>query len=109
MAWMSGQPYTDRVTAHIRRLRKLRRWSALEVANRTAALGHPVTRGVIASRETGRGSTISVDELVVLAAVFGVEPAELLAEEVKVCATCSGSPPPGYACLTCGESVEGSG
>lgn len=52
--------------------------SAQDLADRTAALGHPVARGVIANLENGRRASVNVADVYALAAALGVPPRELL-------------------------------
>lgn len=92
---------SNRVAANLRRLRKMRRWSAQELADRMEAAGCPVSRQVIANRESNHVvSRISVDELFAFAAVFERSVMDLIEEEIQ-CARCGGSPPTGFGCLDC--------
>lgn len=89
----------------IRRLRLARGWSVAGMVPRTEAAGHRLNHGAIRSIELGYGShgvlrSVSVDELVVLARVLGVQPAELLTP--FECRACQGAPPAGFTCQTCG-------
>jgi transcriptional regulator with XRE-family HTH domain len=71
------------VAQNVRDLRKSRRWSARIVAERCAAAGASgLGRSTIASLETGGRASITVDEVAVLAAVFGVSVPELLGMDV---------------------------
>lgn len=99
----SKYTWTLRVAANVRVLRQRRRWSAQQLSDETARHGHRISRSVIANRETGRASHVTVDDLVAYAQAFGVEPAELLAEVPPVaCARCCDKPPTGYTCNACG-------
>jgi transcriptional regulator with XRE-family HTH domain len=66
------------VAREVRRHRDRRRLSAQQLADRTADFGMPVPRNVLANLESGRRDTISVAEVLVLAAVLGVSPMELI-------------------------------
>jgi transcriptional regulator with XRE-family HTH domain len=52
--------------------------SAQELADATAALGHPITRSQIANYESGRKHSLDVTELLVIAAALRVSPTLLL-------------------------------
>lgn len=60
------------------RHRSRRKLSAPQLADRTAALGMPVPRSVLADLESGRKDTITVAEVLVIAAALGVAPADLI-------------------------------
>lgn len=53
------------------------RLSAQDLADRTAALGHEVKRSVIANLESGRRGTVTLADVLALAAALGVPPAAL--------------------------------
>jgi transcriptional regulator with XRE-family HTH domain len=73
------------------RLGKLMGWDTSTVC---AAEGH----------RSGRQRGFTTGEIIRLAAVLGIPPAQLTTR----CATCGGHPPAGYACLACG-AVSGTG
>lgn len=52
--------------------------SAQELADRCAALGHPIQRSVIANLESGRRTTVTVAELIIFGAALEVPPAYLV-------------------------------
>jgi transcriptional regulator with XRE-family HTH domain len=52
--------------------------SAQQLADRTAELGMPIPRSVLANLESGRRETVSAAELIVLAAALNVAPIELI-------------------------------
>jgi transcriptional regulator with XRE-family HTH domain len=52
--------------------------SAQQLADRTAELGMPIPRSVLANLESGRRETVSLAEILVLAAALGVSPIELM-------------------------------
>jgi transcriptional regulator with XRE-family HTH domain len=90
------------VVRSIRRLRAERRMTSHELAARCAALGTAFPRFVITNLENGRRSIVTVDELAVVADVFGVDPWSMTSD-IPVCLTCRNDAPPGYACLVCGH------
>lgn len=67
---------TARIGGEIRRLRGKR--SAQQIADRTTALGYPIGRATISELETGRRKSITVPELLILAAALDVPPILLL-------------------------------
>lgn len=100
------EPFTDRVVANVRTLRRRRRWSAARLAEEMVARGHWMTRGIIANREVGRTGGVTVDDLVGFAKVFGLEPSELLADHPPVaCQKCMDEPPAGFTCNACGTGT----
>jgi len=62
----------------IRRHRDRRKLSAQQLADRTAELGSPIPRSVLANLESGRRDAVTVAEVLVLAAALGVAPTELI-------------------------------
>lgn len=103
------QPIAAQVAANVRILRKRHRLSATAVADRTGELGFPVPRSVIANLETGRRDHVSVDELVVLAKVFEIDPVVLLTDLPPACDGCGDKPPAGFTCNACGAGRTLSG
>ena len=67
---------TDRIATAVKALRGTR--SAQWLADRTAELGHPISRTAISNLEVGRKRSVDVPELVVLARALGVPPLLLL-------------------------------
>lgn len=103
----------DRVIHNVRRLRKIRGWSAEELAARLTEAGCPIGWNVIATRESRAGresrhdaSRISVDELFAFAAALDVPVTDLISE-VSRCRRCEGAPPAGFTCNACGEVGAG--
>lgn len=92
--------FRDRVAVNIRAMRAGRRWSAQELANRSEKTTRPISRRSISQIEAG-SRDVSVDDLMALAQAFDVPAADLLAE-APICRQCSGQPPEGFACLSCG-------
>lgn len=72
--WAAG--IAQRVAAEIRRLRG--EHSGQWLSDRTAELGHRVSRTTISELENGKRMTVSVDALIVLAAALDVAVADLL-------------------------------
>lgn len=74
--------WTDQVMAtvatEVRRRRKELGWSAQELADTCADLGHPIPRNVIANMESGRRSTLPLVDVIVLAAALDTSPILLL-------------------------------
>jgi transcriptional regulator with XRE-family HTH domain len=69
---------TAMIAREIRRHRDRRKLSAQQLADLTAEFGMPIPRNVLANLESGRRDTITVAEVLVLAAVLGVSPMELI-------------------------------
>jgi transcriptional regulator with XRE-family HTH domain len=67
------------IAGQIRRHRLARELSAQQLADRCAALGMEIPRSVIANLEIGRRPTVSVAELLILAAALEVPPVALIA------------------------------
>ena len=61
-----------------RRHRERQKLGAQQLAGRTANLGMPIPRPVLASLESGHRDSVSVSEVLVLAAALGVAPSELI-------------------------------
>ncbi len=108
---MSNQASRSDIVANgIRTLRRSRGWSRDHLAERCARLGYPaLTAPALANIETGRRDArgrrrrdVTVDELFVFAEAFGTPVDALLTE--AACERCCGSPPTGFACLSCGAN-----
>jgi len=69
---------TQALANGIRRYRQERRMSTQQLADRTAELGMPIQRSVLANLENGRRGSVSVAELLILAAALGAAPIDLL-------------------------------
>lgn len=79
-------------------------YSAKEVSDQTARLGLPVSRSVIANFESGRRTSMTVDEMVVLARSLGLSLTKLLNSDD--CERCGGNPPAGFTCNGCGATAR---
>jgi transcriptional regulator with XRE-family HTH domain len=66
------------VAREVRRYRQMRGLSAQQLADRTADLGMPIQRSVLANLESGRRTTVTVAELLVLSAALTVAPVLLV-------------------------------
>lgn len=70
---------TRRVAAQVRYWREQRGMTALQLARRTDQLGYHLPRSILANLENNRRDTISVAELLILAAALDVPPVLLIA------------------------------
>jgi len=95
-------PAGNNVRRNIRRLREERRWSYWEVEERLARVGRAIPVLGLSAIDTGERH-VDVDDLVALAAVFGLGVEELLQPPAE-CETCHGAPPAGFMCLECETS-----
>ncbi|MEW1612436.1 MULTISPECIES: helix-turn-helix transcriptional regulator [unclassified Streptomyces] len=66
------------VAAEVRRRRKELGWSAQDLADRCAEIGHPIPRNVIANMESGRRSNLPLVDVMVLAEALRTPPICLL-------------------------------
>ena len=74
--WASD--WSRRIGENVRRLRKHRALSAQQLSDRCAELGYVVPRSTIANLESGRRTTVPVQEVAVLAAALEVPPMAVL-------------------------------
>ena len=101
-------PTSRIVGAHIHTLRTARGWSLREVGRLTETAGKPIGYSTIGRIENGRDHNqpavaVIVDDLVTLAAVFGLRPEQLLT--APDCFTCMDNPPAGFTCRSCGAEA----
>jgi hypothetical protein len=90
----------NNVRRNVRALRQARRMTYVELSQKLTTAGSPIP--VLGLRRIENGTRrVDADDLVALAATFGIAPA-LLLEEPTGCGTCQGAPPPGFACNECG-------
>lgn len=75
---MVGMEPSDVVRSNVNYERRHSRLTAKRLAEITTDLGTPMNRGSIASFETGRQQSITINQLMVLAQALGVAPATLL-------------------------------
>ncbi|RRQ25345.1 XRE family transcriptional regulator [Rhodococcus sp. Eu-32] len=75
-----AESLVSRIMGEVRRLRGRDHsaLSAAKLADRTADIGYPISRNVLAELESGRKKSLDVAELLVLAAALGVSPAQLV-------------------------------
>lgn len=66
------------IAGEVRRYRQARGLSAQQLADRCASLGMPIQRSVLANLESGRRTTVTVAEVLVLAKALGVPPGALI-------------------------------
>ncbi|MFD5037746.1 helix-turn-helix domain-containing protein [Streptomyces sp. NPDC058377] len=66
------------VAGEVRRRRKKLGWSAQDLADRCAEIGHPIPRNVIANMESGRRSNLPLVDVMVLAEALNTPPICLL-------------------------------
>jgi transcriptional regulator with XRE-family HTH domain len=88
---------------NIRRIRTMRAWTYVDLAARLAAAGRPIPVLGLRRLEDGKRRA-DADDLVALAAVFGVGVQQLL--DAPSCADCGSAPPAGYTCNTCGRGAS---
>ncbi|MEU3432394.1 helix-turn-helix transcriptional regulator [Streptomyces sp. NPDC006863] len=100
-------PAAKRIGEHLRRLRRQAGMSQAEAGVAIAAhRGAPSwSRQAVNAAERGNRAW-TADDVVALAATFGVTPGSLF-EEVPTCGQCHGTPPIGFSCLACGATAEG--
>lgn len=71
-------------------LRRARGWTTERLAQELGGKGVQWKRGVVTKLETGRRESVSVDELLALGAVFGVEPMMLVRSNLTVTVIANG-------------------
>ena len=69
---------TTALAMRVRELRQQREWSAAQLAAKMQAVGLPWQRLTVTQLEIGQRKSVTVDELVALARVFGVRPEVLV-------------------------------
>lgn len=74
--WSTGLALS--IAAEVRRHRQEQGLSAQQLSERCAQVGMPIQRSVLANLESGRRSTVTVAEVLVLAAALRVAPAQLI-------------------------------
>lgn len=97
-------PVGERVAENLKRLRAVQRVTTEQLAKRVSGLGRPMYGTTITKIEK-LWRRVDVDDLAALAAALSVTPAQLL-EPPTDCATCHGTPPPGFACTECHTTTK---
>ena len=90
------------VAANIARLRAAQNMTSAELSTAMGKLCRPIPATGL-TRVEHLCRRVDVDDLAAFARIFGVEPADLLAE-APACRACGNSPPAGYTCNTCGAT-----
>jgi len=110
---LDANTVSDVVGDRVRARRKAYRWKVQKLAELCAQAGRPeLTANALYLLEGGRHKggrrtrQITVDELVVLADVFGCPVEDLLFPRRADCRRCHGEPPFGFTCNTCGAIGE---
>lgn len=96
-------PAGNNLRRNIRRLREQHRWGYGDVEERLARAGRAIPALTLSAIDAGERH-VDVDDLVALAAAFGLGVEELLQPPAD-CRTCHGSPPTGFMCLECETSA----
>jgi transcriptional regulator with XRE-family HTH domain len=92
-------PAGQQVASNIKRIRESRRLTFVELSERLASVGCAIP--VLGLRRIERGERrVDVDDLLAVAAVFGIDAASLWAPP-SACESCRGNPPPGFICAAC--------
>lgn len=79
-----GEAFILRICERIRTTRRSQGYSVRELAERTAELGHPVSRQVLVNLEAGRRGALSIDDLFVIAHALAVNPLFLLFDQMQM-------------------------
>jgi transcriptional regulator with XRE-family HTH domain len=103
----------EQVARRIRFYRRAKEWSVERLAAECALLGaSELTKASLWNIErratsTKRQRRVAVEELLVIAQALGVPPLMLASTPVGGrCGRCSGAPPPGFSCNTCGRTTN---
>lgn len=89
-----------RFAENLRRVRISRPMTTERLAERVTELGRPMYANTITKIEKQQ-RRVDVDDLAALASALGVTVTHLL-DAPSGCATCHGTPPPGFICAACG-------
>ncbi|WP_219460207.1 helix-turn-helix domain-containing protein [Nonomuraea rhizosphaerae] len=93
-------PVGESLRQNIKRIRESQRLTYTELSKKLTTAGRPIA--ILGLRRIERGQRrVDVDDLVALAAAFGITPSDLLSE-ASACGRCFGRPPEGFACRVCG-------
>lgn len=74
--WHRG--WTHAIGRQVRKIRTQREMSAQALSDRCSKLGYPVARNTVANLENGRKGTLTLGEIVVMAAALDTHPVQLL-------------------------------
>ncbi|XVU25788.1 helix-turn-helix domain-containing protein [Actinoplanes sp. CA-054009] len=96
---ITGTQLQNNVVRNLGILRRARGWSLVNFVEKLAVQGWQTDRNQYGRLESGKRS-ITVDELAILASVFGIDPWELT--KAPNCNRCMGAPPSGFSCNACG-------
>lgn len=97
-----GGDVSAALIAHMRRMRKRRGWTATQLAELVGSKGASWTANTVYNLETRQGATLTVDDVVVVAGAFELSIDAFISAALNCCPQCSGMPPVGYTCNTCG-------
>ena len=89
------------VAVNMRRLRKERGWTQDGLGEKLG-WGKSVVSTAERSVEARRVRQFSIEDVVLMASIFGVTIDELL-QPVPLCDQCGNEPPEGFTCNTCGR------
>ena len=79
-----GESFILRVCDRIRATRRSQGYSVRQLAERTAELGHAVSRQVLVNLEAGRRGVLSIDDLFVIAHALAVNPLFLMFDQMQM-------------------------
>ncbi|MGY4990924.1 hypothetical protein [Streptomyces nigrescens] len=90
------------ISANVRVLRRRRRWTQAEAGQHWGEItGRPMNAATWSVAERPGGRAWAADDLAIVARLFCLAPADLLAP-LDVCGQCSDQPPAGFICSACG-------
>lgn len=93
----------EQVARNVKLIREAQRLSTTKLAALLAEAGQPIPATGITRIEKGQ-RRVDVDDLIAIAAVFGVRPETLWAPPAE-CEICHGAPPRGFTCKKCGAGT----
>lgn len=97
------RPACRTVAANMRLLRRRYGWDQAELGQKLGGWSNASVSAAERSVGSKRVRIFDIDEVVQLAAVFGVTVADMLAP-VPPCPCCQGKPPQGMKCQACGAA-----
>ncbi|MGW5582821.1 helix-turn-helix domain-containing protein [Streptomyces sp. NPDC003857] len=95
---------SEAVIQELTSIRRGRKVSQQELANRMTEAGYPIKRSVIANLESGRRVELSVDHLAIACKALGIDATAILRQVTDPCPNCKGEPPIGFSCNVCTAS-----